>query len=218
MLTAATRRRRGTGRPSGNVRHGLRPSRFREEHVLRARSPTSCSFPLIAKDAIKEALMDVLGYPATVEQSRTLGRAAVMAMLNVATESPAGAVLDSTFFPYAFPQLRSLPGPLVEVHCSCPRELAVARYSARSPTRHAGHLDADRQPDELWNRTEHAPDGHRPQHRRGHHRASRRGNDSPSSQGAGTLVQVTAGGRPAKATAARRRPAQTCRRSRRQRG
>jgi hypothetical protein len=115
--------------------------------------------PLIAKDAIKEALMDVLGYPATVEQSRTLGRAAVMAMLNVAMESPAGAVLDSTFFPYAFPQLRSLPGPLVEVHCSCPREVAVARYSARGPTRHAGHLDADRQPDELWNEQNTRPTG-----------------------------------------------------------
>lgn len=115
--------------------------------------------PLIAKDAIKEALMDVLGYPATVEQSRTLGRAAVMAMLNVATESPAGAVLDSTFFPYAFPGLRSLPGPLVEVHCSCPHEVAVARYSARSRTRHAGHLDADRQPDELWNEQNTRPSG-----------------------------------------------------------
>jgi predicted kinase len=115
--------------------------------------------PLIAKDAIKEALMDVLGYPATVEQSRTLGRAAVMAMLNIATGSPAGAVLDSTFFQYAFPQLRSLPGPLVEVHCSCPREVARARYSARSPTRHAGHLDADRQPDELWNEQNTRPTG-----------------------------------------------------------
>jgi hypothetical protein len=82
-----------------------------------------------------------------------------MAMLNVATESPAGAVLDSTFFSYAFPQLRSLPGPLVEVHCSCPRGVAVARYSARSPTRHAGHLDADRRPEELWNEQNTRPTG-----------------------------------------------------------
>jgi predicted kinase len=115
--------------------------------------------PLIAKDAIKEALMDVLGYPASVEESRTLGRAAVMAMLNVATSSQDGAVLDSTFFPYAFPQLRSLPGPLVEVHCSCPREVAIARYAARSSTRHAGHLDADRQADELWNERNTRPTG-----------------------------------------------------------
>ena len=115
--------------------------------------------PLIAKDAIKEALMDVLGYPATVEESRTLGRAAVMAMLNVAASSQEGAVLDSTFFPYAFPQLRSLPGTLIEVHCRCPRAVAVARYEARSRSRHAGHLDADRQPDELWSEQNTRPTG-----------------------------------------------------------
>jgi adenylylsulfate kinase-like enzyme len=37
--------------------------------------------PLIAKDEIKEALMDVLGPAKSVDQSRELGRAAVMAML-----------------------------------------------------------------------------------------------------------------------------------------
>ena len=115
--------------------------------------------PLIAKDAIKEALMDVLGYPGTVEESRTLGRAAVVAMLNVAASSQSGAVLDSTFFPYAFAQLTSLPGPLVEVHCRCPRDVAVARYAARSSRRHAGHLDAERQPDELWNAQNTRPTG-----------------------------------------------------------
>jgi predicted kinase len=115
--------------------------------------------PLIAKDAIKEALMDVLGYPAGVEESRTLGRAAVVAMLNVAASAQAGAVLDSTFFPYAFAQLRALPGRLVEVHCRCPREVAVARYAARSASRHAGHLDAERQPDELWNEQNTRPTG-----------------------------------------------------------
>ena len=115
--------------------------------------------PLIAKDAIKEALMDVLGYPASVEESRTLGRAAVVAMLNVAASSQDGAVLDSTFFPYAFAQLTALPGSLVEVHCSCPRAVAVARYTARSATRHAGHLDSDRQPAELWNDENTRPTG-----------------------------------------------------------
>lgn len=106
--------------------------------------------PLVAKDAIKEALMAVLGPPATVEQSRRLGRAAVMAMLMVARSSP-GAVLDSTFYPYTRPHLEGLPGKLIEVRCRCPREVAQARYRARSATRHAGHLDDERPPEELWN-------------------------------------------------------------------
>jgi hypothetical protein len=35
----------------------------------------------------------------------------------------------------------------------------VARYTARSATRHAGHLDADRQPAELWNEQNTRPTG-----------------------------------------------------------
>src|SRR5207237_4348080 len=69
--------------------------------------------PLIAKDAIKEALMDVLGLPGELEESRKLGRAAVMAMLTVARTSP-GAVLDSTWDPYTRPVLKQPRGPLVE--------------------------------------------------------------------------------------------------------
>ncbi len=174
--------------------------------------------PLIAKDAIKEALMDVLGYPASVEESRTLGRAAVLAMLNVAASSQAGAVLDSTFFPYAFAQLRALPGPLVEVHCRCPRSVAVARYSARSPTRHAGHLDADRQPGELWNDQNTRPTGIAPaivvDDRARRHRCRR-----PSDQRTRTpsFGHLTARRRFANAPGARCRRAQTCRRSLRQR-
>jgi predicted kinase len=105
--------------------------------------------PLIAKDAIKESLMDALGFPPDVEASRRLGRAAVMAMLTVAGSSP-GAVLDSTWYPYTLPVVRSLPGPLVEVSCVCPVEVARARYAERSGSRHAGHLDARRGDDELW--------------------------------------------------------------------
>jgi predicted kinase len=116
------------------------------------------SLPLIAKDPIKEALMDVLGWPSSVEESRMLGRAAVMALLEVASTS-GGAVLDSTFFPYAFPRIAALPGPLVEVRCSCPKQVAQARYRTRSGTRHRGHLDLERQPDELWNEQNSTPLG-----------------------------------------------------------
>jgi predicted kinase len=107
--------------------------------------------PLIAKDDIKEALVDVLGVPATVSDSQQLGRAAVMAMLTVAKTSPA-AVLDSTFYPYTVEHLRQLRGPLIEIRCRCPREIVEARYAARSPERHIGHLDDQRSPEELWNK------------------------------------------------------------------
>jgi len=55
--------------------------------------------PLLAKDEIKEALMDALGCPQTVADSQRLGQAAVLAMLRVARCYP-GAVLDSTWFDY----------------------------------------------------------------------------------------------------------------------
>jgi chloramphenicol 3-O-phosphotransferase len=105
--------------------------------------------PLLAKDAIKEALMDTLDTPVTVEQSRNLGRAAVQAMLAVARTSP-GAVLESTFYPETVPDLEDLPGRIVEIRCRCPRELALMRYRARGAGRHPGHLDAERTDAELW--------------------------------------------------------------------
>ena len=118
--------------------------------TLAAPLAAELGLPLLAKDGIKEALMAVLGPPATVEESRRLGRAAVMAMLAAARSSP-GAVLDSTFYPYTRPHLEDLPGALVEVRCRCPQELARARYRARSATRHTGHLDDERPSEELWN-------------------------------------------------------------------
>jgi len=93
--------------------------------------------------------MDGLGRPATVPESRRLGRAAVLVMLRVARHCPS-AVLDGTWFDYTVPLLRRLPGPLVEVHCAVPVELARQRYLARAGHRHAGHLDDQRTEDELW--------------------------------------------------------------------
>lgn len=104
---------------------------------------------LLAKDEIKEALMDGLGYPATVAESRRLGRAAVLAMLRVAQRCP-GAVLDSTWFDYADPLVRQLAGRCAEVICTVPVEVAQARYLERARQQHAGHLDAARTEAELW--------------------------------------------------------------------
>jgi predicted kinase len=105
--------------------------------------------PLLAKDEIKEALMDGLGRPETVAESRRLGQAAVLVMLRAARTCP-GAVLDSTWFDYALPLARALPGRLIEVHCTVPLDLARARYRARAGHRHGGHLDEARSDQELW--------------------------------------------------------------------
>jgi predicted kinase len=110
---------------------------------------TEMSVPLLAKDEIKEALMDALGRPASIAESRRIGEAAVRTMLAVARRCPA-AILDSTWFEYTRPLLADLPGPIVEIRCLVPVELARSRYRARAAGRHSGHLDADRTEDELW--------------------------------------------------------------------
>lgn len=107
--------------------------------------------PLVAKDTIKDALMAELGVP-DIEASRRLGRAAVQTMLAIAAASPVGAVLESNFYrSFAGPELERLPGMVIEVFCRCDRGVAVARYHARAGSRHPGHFDAVRAPDELWN-------------------------------------------------------------------
>ncbi|HEY2320946.1 MAG TPA: hypothetical protein VGH67_21750 [Solirubrobacteraceae bacterium] len=76
-----------------------------------------------------------------------------MAVFAVAATCPDGAVLDSTFYPYSVPLVRELPGAVVEVRCVCPREVAAARYRARSAASAragAGDFDDVRTPEELW--------------------------------------------------------------------
>jgi predicted kinase len=120
--------------------------------TLAAALAAELGLPLLAKDDIKEALMEGLGRPETVAASQRLGKAAVLAMLRTARTCP-GAVLDSTWFGYALPLARTLPGRLIEVHCTVPLDLARARYRARTGHRHAGHLDDARSDQELWGET-----------------------------------------------------------------
>ncbi|CAM3697092.1 AAA family ATPase [Nocardioides zeicaulis] len=103
--------------------------------------------PHLAKDLVKEALMDALGPPGDVESSRRLGRAAVHALLAAAAQCP-GAVVDSTWFEYARPLVAVLPGPVVEVRCRVTLEVARERYRGR--VRDPRHLDLLREDDELW--------------------------------------------------------------------
>lgn len=103
--------------------------------------------PCLSKDVVKEALMDALGAPPDVEESRRLGRAAALAVLAAARGCP-GAVIDSTWYPYAIEPVRALPGPVVEVRCHVPLAVAQDRYRRRS--RDGRHLDDLRAPSELW--------------------------------------------------------------------
>jgi predicted kinase len=106
--------------------------------------------PLIGKDTIKQALMTVLPVP-DVAASRVVGRASVAALLAVAAES-GGAVLESVWHrSYALDELRRLPGQVVEVFCRCDPVLAAQRYALRAGSRDAGHFDASRETEELWN-------------------------------------------------------------------
>lgn len=101
----------------------------------------------LAKDEVKEALMDQLGPPETVPDSRRLGRAAVAAVLTAAKGCHC-AVIDSTWYPYAKPYVLALPEPLVELRCLVPVEIAKHRYWNR--VRDERHLDREREEAELW--------------------------------------------------------------------
>ena len=103
--------------------------------------------PYLSKDVVKEALMDALGAPTSVEESRALGRAAVFAVLRAAQGCEA-AVIDSTWYPYTEPLARALPGPVVELRCRVPLEVARERYRER--LRDERHLDQLRSEAELW--------------------------------------------------------------------
>ena len=98
-------------------------------------------YALITKDGIKERLHDALGAPdPDLAWSRRLGAAAMELQRALAADAPA-VVIEANFRPhsaYERAKLSGLGGRAVEVHCRCPAEVAVARYSAR--VTHAVHV------------------------------------------------------------------------------
>jgi predicted kinase len=102
---------------------------------------SALGLPLISKDTIKEALLDALG-SGDLEWSRRLGRASHDVMYALVRDI-GSVVLESHFWTgVSETNLTALRRPLVQVYCSCPLELAIARYEARisDPSRHPGHL------------------------------------------------------------------------------
>ena len=105
--------------------------------------------PLLAKDVVKDALVDALGAP-DLPRSRELGRAAVHVLLAVARTVGYG-VLESVWHDYARAPLAALPGPAVEVFCVLDPAVRAARFDARSAGRGAGYFDRERAAAERWN-------------------------------------------------------------------
>lgn len=100
-------------------------------------------YSLVTKDLIKETLHDALYVPGEDELdqawSRRLGGAS-MELLWVLAACAGDMVIEANFHPYSereVSKLRGLGNRVVEVHCACPAEVAVARYNARQ--RHDVH-------------------------------------------------------------------------------
>lgn len=105
-------------------------------------------WPVIEKDALKEALYDTLGVR-DVEWSRDLGTATYALIFAVARSVLAAGgplVAEANFFRGDHePRFAELPPHrLVQVHCHAPLEVLVERYSGRIGLRHPGHHDGDR--------------------------------------------------------------------------
>ena len=100
-------------------------------------------YSLVTKDLIKETLHDALYVPGDGEidraWSRRLGGASMELLWTLAARA-GDMVIEANFHPhseYELDKLRGLGDRIVEVHCACPAEVAVARYNARP--RHEVH-------------------------------------------------------------------------------
>jgi len=107
------------------------------------------ALPLVAKDTVKEALMDVLGAE-DVERSGELGRATfavIHALARSHLDTGAGLVLEANYSRGAS-EAELLPlvagSRAVVVHCWAPPDVLEARYRARAAQRHPGHQDLPR--------------------------------------------------------------------------
>jgi glucokinase len=121
--------------------------------TLARRLAPALGLPLLDKDDVLEALFDSLGV-GDADWRRRLSRSADEVLRRLAAPMD-GAVLASWWrHPKAEGEsgtpvewLSSLPGKLVEVHCVCEPGIAAERFLGR--TRHAGHLDSTKSPEDL---------------------------------------------------------------------
>ena len=106
--------------------------------------------PLIAKDDIKETLVDVLGdRDGDLGWSRQVGGASMELLWKLAECAPA-AVLEANFRPhstYERERLTRLEARIVEVYCRCPVDVLMQRFHERAKTAHAAHPATDLTPE-----------------------------------------------------------------------
>ena len=92
-------------------------------------------YALLTKDRIKETLHDAFGAPEPdLAWSRRLGGAAMELLWTLAADSPA-VVIEANFRPYSDyerAKVSALAARPVEVHCTCPPEMALQRYNSRA--------------------------------------------------------------------------------------
>ena len=100
-------------------------------------------YSLVTKDLIKETLHDALYVPGDGEideaWSRRLSGASFELLFTLAARA-GDMVIEANFHPHSEferDRLRGLGDRVVEVHCACPAEVAVARYNSR--LRHEVH-------------------------------------------------------------------------------
>jgi predicted kinase len=105
--------------------------------------------PLLARDTLKEGLMDSLGSPSRA-RSRELGAASyalLFLVLDLVLDAGVGAIVESNFSrgrsetELRDPVSRS---QAVQLHCRVPPDLSRRRYIARAESgqRHPGHHDS----------------------------------------------------------------------------
>lgn len=106
--------------------------------------------PLIAKDDVKETLVDVLGdQDGDLGWSRKVGGAAMELLWKLAERAPA-VVLEANFRPhsaYERERLTRLQAQIVEVYCRCPADVLMQRFRERAKTAHAAHPATDLTPE-----------------------------------------------------------------------
>ena len=111
--------------------------------TLSRRMARALELPLFSKDAVKETLLDQLGY-ADREDSRRIGAASGEVLWTLLRDCPTPAVVESWLAPSTRDVVRAglrraAVDTVVEVWCDCPLEETTRRYAVRR--RHPGHYD-----------------------------------------------------------------------------